>query len=725
MPLSYHAIATWTSPQGLSLGVLIEEPSHSHLGSKEQVLKQLKQTLQDRFKEYLWLEASPDPEPQVHWVKVSLRPEIRHEGKRFPQEQVCHFNVPCVVIQDPDGGLQATLPHLGSTFFYQKGRDLKELVNHFVQEQLGGIEPARLATFAPPNNLEVEVLRLKVEQNRKIKAAPELPHLTQIASQVSGKMPRCYGRQKLTDELMLRLREGASVLLVGGSGVGKSGLVQEASRSLKTLWQSSAHRVVAGMKYLGQWEERLEAALEQLREVKGVLVFESLMPLIQQGGSDPSGSIAALLAPALEQGEVQLVVEATPEEWLASQRLLGGFVDLFQVLQVEAMDEAQSLQVLAQLRQQLEQSRRVSLSPALDSQIVRLVRRFQPYLALPGGAARWLHSLCELGRGKPVGLEELYLCFSEETGVPETMIRDDLTLTAQEIRHTLGLQILGQAQALEVATRVLTTLKAGLNDPERPLAVLLLCGPTGVGKTELAKCLTRYLFGDVGRLIRLDMSEYAAPGSAERLLGSVFDEEPSPLIRKVRRQPFSVVLLDEVEKADPEVFDVLLRVMDEGRLSDAYGRTTYFQSCLILMTSNLGAGSNPIGLTTRSRDEGASVAAAQRFFRPEFLNRIDALVEFEALSSQRVAEIALKEIDELQKRSGLRQRGIRLQAKPALLEKLVLDGYDARYGARPLQRALENLVVSGISRTLLSQIQLRDVTLELDWNGQEVLVYPI
>jgi len=723
MPLSYHAVASWTSPQGLSLGVLVEEPSHCFLGNRDQVLKQLKQTLQERFKEYPWLEASPDPEPQVHWIKIALRPEIRHEGKRFPQEQVCHFNIPCVVIQDQDGGLQATLPHLGSTFFYQKGRDLKELVNHFVQEQLGGVEPAQLATLIPPNDLEVQVLRLKVEQHRKGKAAPEMPHLTQIASRLSGKMQRCYGRQKLTEELLLRLREGASVLLVGGSGVGKSGLVQEAARTLKTLWQSSAHRVVAGMKYLGQWEERLEAALEELREAKGVLAFESLMPLLQQGGSEPSGSIAALLAPSLEQGEVQLVVEATPEEWLAAQRLLGGFVDLFQVLQVEAMDESQTLQVMAQLRQQLEQSRRTTLSPALDAQIVRLVRRFQPYLALPGGAARWLRTLSEFKPGGQVGLEGLFLCFSEETGVPEAMIRDDLTLTPQAIHDTLARQILGQPQALEVATRVLTTLKAGLNDPERPLAVLLLCGPTGVGKTELAKCLTRYLFGDVGRLIRLDMSEYASPGSAERLLGSVFDEEPSPLIRRVRRQPFSVVLLDEVEKADPEVFDVLLRVMDEGRLSDAYGRTTHFQSCLILMTSNLGAGSKPLGL--RQNNQGASVTAAQRFFRPEFLNRIDALVEFEALSSQRVAEIAQKEIDELQDRVGLKQRGIRLRAKAALLEKLVQEGYDARYGARPLQRALENLVVSAISRTLLSQTRLRDVTLELDWNGQEVLVYPV
>lgn len=723
MPLSYHAVARWTSPQGLSLGVLIEDPTHSFVGSREQVLKQLKQVLLSRFKDFPWLEASPDPEPEIHWVKVSLRPEIRHQGKRFPQEQMCHFSIPCVVIQDPDGGLQATLPHLGLTFFYQRGRDLTELVHHCVQEQLGGVEPAQLATFAPPQDLEVQVLRLKVDQQAKGKATPELPHLSQIASPLVGKMARSYGRQKVVEELLLRLREGASVLLVGGSGVGKSGILQEAGRSLKSLWQSHAPRVVAGMKYLGQWEERLEEALAELREVKGILAFESLMPLLQTGGSDPSGSIAALLAPSLEQGEVQLVVEATPEEWLAAQRLLGGFVDLFQVLQVEAMDESQCLQVMAQLRQQLEQSRGTRLSPALDPQIVRLVRRFQPYLALPGGGATWLRKLSELGTGGQVGLEDLFLCFSEETGVPEAMIRDDLTLTPQQLRDTLGREVLGQPEALEVATRVLTTLKAGLNDPERPLAVLLFCGPTGVGKTELAKALTRYLFGDVGRLIRLDMSEYASPGSADRLLGSIFDEQPSALIRKVRRQPFSVILLDEVEKADAEVFDVLLRVMDEGRLSDAYGRTTYFQSCLILMTSNLGAGSKPLGL--RQNLQGASLTAAQRFFRPEFLNRIDALVEFEPLSSQRVAEIAEKEIELLQSRLGLKQRGLRLRARPALLEKLVEQGYDARYGARPLQRALENLVVSAISRALLSGPELRGLTLELDWDGQQVRVSPL
>jgi ATP-dependent Clp protease ATP-binding subunit ClpC len=273
---------------------------------------------------------------------------------------------------------------------------------------------------------------------------------------------------------------------------------------------------------------------------------------------------------------------------------------------------------------------------------------------------------------------------------------------------------------------VVTTFKAGLNDPNRPLGVLLFVGPTGVGKTELARALARTLFGHGraaeggrrdDRLVRLGMSEYAGPDAVERLLGPP-GGELSPLIRRLRQQPFCVVLLDEIEKAGPEVFDVLLGVCDEGRLTDRYGRTTTFRSSVLIMTSNLG--SERAGSFGFGGGPGAPYADAVRaFFRPEFFNRLDAVVTFDALSPQTIDAITRKELAEIGRREGFQRCGLRLRWSDALVSALAREGFDARYSARPLQRVLERRVVTPLARYLLEHPDLRDadITLHYDEGG--------
>jgi ATP-dependent Clp protease ATP-binding subunit ClpC len=292
--------------------------------------------------------------------------------------------------------------------------------------------------------------------------------------------------------------------------------------------------------------------------------------------------------------------------------------------------------------------------------------------------------------------------FQREFGLPEQLIRDDLPLPQSEVLAAFEGQILGQPSACQTAAAVVTALKTGLNDPNRPLGVLLFCGPTGVGKTETAKALARYLFGAAAkeRLVRLDMSEYSGYGAAQRLLLSD-DGAVSDFLRRVRRQPFVVLLLDEIEKAAPEVLDVLLGVLDEGQLTDRFGRATTFRSAVILMTSNLGA-ERRSSLGFGDAAQPAFERIAMTAFRPEFFNRIDAVVPFGPLDRATIAKLAERELESIARREGLAMAGRRLTWTPEVLAHLAEAGYDARYGARPLQRAIEREVIAPLSAALLN-----------------------
>ena len=722
----------------------------AHGTSIKEVLQQLKELLIWQIENEPW-HADPDlSEPELVEVKVELQPQYSEEDRVIPCPDTLWVRVPCVVGIQENGLRACTVPLLDIRFNYHDVSGLKSLAAHYIRDDLQGLTPLQLSGRLPPCHCVLDEVTLSDANIRVAQKLPadrsELKLLFLVAEPMlhafarKKSSPTAFGREQLSAMLAQKFEnEKANILLVGDSGIGKSTLlldaVKKAARKHRNTtddeedadmnsyryWRGNAGRMIAGMKYLGEWEERCEKFVQKLNGINGVFCAENLLELTKQGGQGAGDSVAAFLLPYLQRGELRMMAEATPAEVEACRRIMPGLLDVFQIFPIPPFNDIQAVDVLSKIANAYSTSSQERMDASVVLQLHRLFKRFFPQVVFPGPAASFIRTLCErssLNKTKQntvITAKEVVSLFIKQTGLPELFLCDEIPLVLEQVRGLFDSRIIGQPDATLAAARLTTKIKAGLTDPGRPFGVLLFCGPTGVGKTALAKELADFCFGAGGakdRLIRLDMSEYASWGAAIRLLqGS--NGNPAAWIENIRRQPFCVLLLDEIEKAATEVFDVLLGILDEGRLTDQYGRVTSFRSAIIIMTSNIGASSSEKpGFNPDSSPAYESEAA--KYFRPEFFNRLDGVITFNPLGSKEITLIALKELNEIGNREGFATSDVRLEFSERLLNKIIQEGYDHRFGARPLQRTIERLVVTPLARWKLEHPNKRNILLKLD-----------
>lgn len=749
-------------------------PPAAFSAKRDEAVSEVKEYLQWLFESEWWREAEDFEELKLTEFRVEVRPEYKTKAneetektskkrkskeKTFTSEELIPLRVACLSWKTESGNYSASLPLLDIEFYFERESELKNLVNLKVQEALRGSTPLALVKYLPTKEIALEQINFQARRKQKSNETfKETTNLSAVAEPLGAKdftkkTSKPYEREEEVFDLVQRLtKERASVVLLGETGVGKTTVLTEAVRQIEKdllknpddgedfdpeyddknpkhrFWQTNGGRLIAGMKYLGQWEERLEAVVAELSDIDGVLCVESLLDLIRYGGREPNESLAAFLVPYLQRGEIRIVAEATPAELDACRRLLPQFANLFQIVRLPEFTADKALTVLTRIAEINQRNLSVEYSANVVDLIYRFFTRFMPYQKFPGKTTQFLTEIFEKAakaRKKEITIENVIESFIKLTGLPELFLRDEITLDFADVVANFEAEVIGQSKACEQVANIVTTFKAGLNDPKRPLGVFLFAGPTGVGKTELAKSLARFFFGASGeekeKLVRLDMSEYNLAGSAALLL-TKSNGEPSDLIQKVREKPFSVVLFDEVEKADAQVFDVLLGLFDEGRLTDRFGRVTNFTSTVVIMTSNLGAerfAKGDIGFNEAENISNEKEIKA--FFRPEFFNRLDSVVQFKPLDKDAVYKITEKELSAVAKREGLAKKGIKLTWTKEIVEFLAKKGFDPRFGARPLQRTIETFLTAPLAEFLLQNpsfknceisVNLKDETFE-------------
>ncbi|MCI0339461.1 MAG: AAA family ATPase [Acidobacteria bacterium] len=540
-------------------------------------------------------------------------------------------------------------------------------------------------------------------------------------------------------------RSPRSLLLIGRSGVGKTSVVYELARRRADFelghtpfWATNGSRLIAGMSGFGQWQERCQKLWREAAQTRAILYLGNLIELMEVGKSivDSQG-IASFFRPYIARGDVLAISECTPEQFSLIERREPRLLEAFHQIRIEEPSPERSRNILLSLA--LAQSSGAQSEAGIELEAIeridQLHRRYASYSAYPGRPVRFLKNLLQdhLKDGaalRALTAEDVTAAFSRETGLPRVLLDEREKLDLEATRSWFSSRVIGQPDAVDLTVDLLATVKAGLTRPRKPIASLLFIGPTGVGKTEMAKSLAEFLFQDRQRMVRFDMSEYADPTAVNRLIGGTVGSE-GLLTARVREQPFAVVLLDEFEKAHPLFFDLLLQVLGEGRLTDAMGHVADFSNAVVIMTSNLGSEAFQRGLigfeqaaATRQAASRHFINAVRQALRPEMFNRIDRIVPFAPLDEETVLQIAEREIERIKKRDGIHYRGAKLKIWGGVTEYLARRGYDARYGARPLKRLIERELLVPLSEKLNNQP--RDVALLLNvWIENESLKFNV
>lgn len=718
----------------------------------------------EKRQELLWFQFLPD------YIHYSLQLEFAY-GKRYfiGNVSVCRFQ--------QKGYTYICIPAMHTYFFISRHEDptrpqlVDEVIEHmqrwprtqksenkaefqleqFAAEKREFCTNIEISIYVRQKQIqleegEVDLFQQLFRETTEFDGAYEIRKVGQDLNDLyPNELEQAYFMDKTVEQVknLMYSSDRVPIVMLGPRKVGKSTILHEAVRRyldenkekyyplLDNVWHVDPSRVIAGMSVVGMWQRRFESIAqfammpnEKYRYRKDKLYFSNLIALFRIGKSAQNNmTLSDVLKPYLQNRQLQVILEATPEAWDIANEIDRNFTDLFKVVRIHEPNEMDTLRILTRKRLKLEKQHEFRIDTMGLKKLIELNRRFFRKEVLIGRVSASMHQLASKYADEAITPDKVVEEFGVQTHLHPRIADTQDTLDTEVFRSYFEEKIIGQTDVIKCLSELLSSLKAQLNDPEKPFGSFLFIGPTGVGKTHAAKILADYLFTHEDRLVRFDMNEFIDSNAVNRLVGD-FSQPEGQLTAKIRYNPYCVLLFDEIEKAHEDVHNLLLQVLGEGRLTDALGRTVSFCNTVIIMTSNLGARRVRQEINLLGREDLATSTyqkEVMNFFRPEFINRIDQVVIFQRLEAKHIAEIAWQQIHNLLRRHGFIRRHTILNITKAALEQIAARGFDPEFGGRALKRQIEKDMTLLLAEQLVETPPQNPVIFNLLLQGQQLV----